>query len=302
MDQKELTNIINGLEIFQKDTEANDSIGKPLAYYYALRLLDFYPLLRLQRNFDKNFLKEKISECLHGNFELVTKFINNANINRRTLALLWCAVMNHTDIAKYLLTNKLIDVHVSNDKALFYAAAYGNEMMVRLLVESGANIYANDHSTIIMAACKGHSSIIIYLYDQSVKKGTAFPPNTLSKCLSLSADHGDIALANFLLENGANVNYENGRALYGSINCKKIDMVKFLVGRGADPNIRREMMMFSAVSSECMPIVDYLCPFTKKEFLEELLVGFGEDLNSIFFHRGPACKVYVDYISNFVKN
>lgn len=202
--------------------------------------------------------------------------------------------VNHKNIAKISFGNTTIDIMKEiiqanlnqsglND-ALFGAAGCKNLPLLKLLVESGANVEATFNNknilyyTIIGPPGNYHPSICV---DYLLSVGATIPSTIISICVNScdtvllnrfisdgydidTTDPNPLATAiasdeiksfNILLENGANVSINNNEAIRTVIICNKntSTYIKKLVSHGIDPDLVLEY----AIKFRRSNIIDY---------------------------------------------
>jgi len=148
------------------------------------------------------------------------------------------------------------------ETVLMTAARSGNADIVRILLDRGADVNAQENyrrqTALMWAAAERHPAVVKLLLDhgadwkiRSLERDTR--PPRLSAASSVtpmarggfpailySAREGDIESAQIMLDKGVDINYgdiDNTTALTVSIMNKQYSFAKFLIDRGADPNI-----------------------------------------------------------------
>jgi ankyrin repeat protein len=113
-----------------------------------------------------SFIKSSSDEALQlsalkGHFDIVTyllpKLLNtNYDNTLKTAAWNW-----HLDIVK-LLVEQGTDIHAQDDYALKWSASNGHLNVVKYLVEQGSNIYIKNYYPFSASISNGHLSIVNY--------------------------------------------------------------------------------------------------------------------------------------------
>ena len=115
------------------------------------------------------------------------------------------------------------------DASLIKAAAGGDETIVRLLLEKGANTEATDgdgNTPLIAAAESGHEAVVRLLLEHgaNIEAKDKYDNTPLIK----AADHGHEAVVRLLLEHGANSDATN-REGYTAYDCAKKTSIRQLL-------------------------------------------------------------------------
>lgn len=118
-----------------------------------------------------------------------------------------------------LLLNSGADIHISDDMALRWACFYGHLDCVSLLLDHGADVHAANDDALFMASQRGHVDIIKILLDY----GADVNANN-TNALAQASYQGHIGVVRLLLERGADVHARNDHALTLA-NQKKHDAV-----------------------------------------------------------------------------
>ena len=182
------------------------------AIYYISKLKEDYKFTYSQGSFEKQhslFKTYKGDELLvaaarEGEVTLVKHsaeqgFDITAGDEPWNEALRLASVYGHLKVVKYLIENRIVDVHTSDDEALISASLSGHLDVVKYLVENGADVHAEDDDSLIYAGSRGHLEIVKYL-----------------------------------LEHGADIHAEGEHAVRFASENGHFEVVKYLVEHGAD--------------------------------------------------------------------
>ncbi|KAJ6093116.1 hypothetical protein N7486_008405 [Penicillium sp. IBT 16267x] len=182
----------------------------------------------------------------NGHKEIVELLLeNNADINARSRvgdfpSFSGSAIFSHSAIVNSR------SLRQNGRTALYAACAQGQEKMVRLLLDNGADVTLcnNGNNYPIHAACKGHHTGIVKLLLERGADANSEMGAMGGTPLYIAANAGFMELTAVLVEGGANINKVvktfGGGYTALMIACMKnhLDMVELLLERGADPNIQ----------------------------------------------------------------
>ncbi len=163
--------------------------------------------------------------------------------------------INNVDVARVLLAHGADAERTgrydgSIDTALGYALFYGNDPRLprfsqncpELLIDHGSVVY------LPFAAALGQERTVKQFFDAegriAVNAGKGSPKQTLNQALLFAAKYGVLEVCEFLLARGADLNqltpFFDQQATALHLACERgeqVDMVRFLLERGADPSI-----------------------------------------------------------------
>lgn len=123
------------------------------------------------------------------------------------------------------------------------AAKRGNVDVVRNLLSSGTSVNSQDdygETALHECARYGHDNIAELLLTNGANVSIKAQKNNGWEPLHIAGHYGKIGVATQLLAMGATINSKDDRgdtALTLATRNKKGDMIRFLISRGADPNI-----------------------------------------------------------------
>ena len=102
---------------------------------------------------------------------------------------------------------------------------------VKLLIEKGANIHANDNYSLKYASVFGYLNIIKLL----IEKGADIHANN-DYTLRISSRFGYLNIIKYLIEKGADIHVNNNYSLRIAFQNEHLDVIKYLIEKGADIN------------------------------------------------------------------
>jgi ankyrin repeat domain-containing protein 50 len=152
-----------------------------------------------------------------------------------TTPIEYAAVRGHREIVEILLQNGS-----SSRNALQAAAKAGISSLVKLLLQSGADINASDenHGNALQAAAeKGHEHVVQLLIESGAEIN--LQGGEYGTALQAAAFHGYESIVQLLLDNGANVHLQGGcwgNALQGAIQGGNRAVIETILDKGPDVN------------------------------------------------------------------
>lgn len=162
------------------------------------------------------------------------------------------------DMVKYLLELK-INIY-AHDGAAFKTGRRDLCQYIEVLINYGIDIgHANSH-LLVMAVRKNNVEAINLAIEY-------IPPNLLDKPFVTAIEGGEMEIAKLFLSRGANVSCCNNMALRRAMECRKVNMIQWLLDCGADISCFRD------------------CDFGFKNYREvfRLLVSKGVDPSDIVY-------------------
>lgn len=138
------------------------------------------------------------------------------------------------------------------NESICFAGRNGNLEIIKLLVELGADVCANDNSAIEYAAMHDHIETVIYL----MSHGAKFRKNSWTICSV--AMRGYLKMMDILISNGVNIHYCNDWAVKIAIVNNNLDMVKFLISCGANIHTRKNSIILRAAREGKFDMLKYL--------------------------------------------
>ena len=165
-------------------------------------------------------------------------------------------------IAKLLVENNA-DVCVSDNYCIRIASRSGAFDIIKLLLDNGADIHADNDYPLKCAVYYGNLELFMFLHangaDLYAGGGEVFRT-------AMSIRFKNHVFVKYFLDNGFDVNFENGYVLKKSISNKQPKTIEMLLKNGADINFLEQYDLVSAIKSKSYKIVELLvnygCDFT----------------------------------------
>ena len=234
-----------------KDKDGHTAYDLAVAKWYELGRyhsdddlprLPYTKIINILRT-DSTFLRAARS----GDITAVKKFIRSgADINKqyeKGVTALWiAATKGHELVVKTLIeAGANVKLRYRGNTALMTAAEYGHLRIVKMLLAAGSNVHSSNRigfTALIQAAKNGHKSVAKTLLEAGAN------PNedsrvTPSTTLRLAAYNGHTDIVKMLIEAGANVSSpeeNNSRPLVAAAKGGHERIVNILLEAGANPN------------------------------------------------------------------
>jgi len=241
--------ISNGADIHAKTKGG----GTNALYFAAFNAHHDTAILLLQKG--ATLEKPIVDAVIARDVEIIRKLLDKdrellhaGDYFRKGSALHWAALLGYENIVQLLLEYGA-SVHEKargDNSPLHYAALAGSKTVINLLIDAGADVNVEDKyrglTPLHWAAKTGDVEIARLLISKGARvKAKKYCRTTL---MQIAAVRGDIDLAELLINNGANVdgsdNDHKGTPIHGAASGGKTEMVKFLIGKGANVRAKDE--------------------------------------------------------------
>lgn len=240
----------------QKPQEPSDLFDYPSKYKKDSETWrNFY--LKFLLCTDKYKIKNNLllKACFIGDLSLVVYALNfrtTDNHLRMETPLMLASQGNYDDIIKYLINRGTL-ISFKIGEWLSHSGSYD---IVKFIIEKGADIRSEDHQYIRIAASAGRFDNVLLLAENGADIHTRN-----DEILLHASRYGNIEMIKYLLKLGANINRsENSRyfPLPSSIAYDQTEAAKFLIVLGADVNISNGLPLKNAIKFSYLNIVKYL--------------------------------------------
>lgn len=155
----------------------------------------------------------------------------------------------HTKSVEYLL-QKGADIHLHDNIAILWACRNNHIETVKFLLDHGASIHNNNTLSII--CIQGSTELVKLLLT------TNCHVNNTSYALSRACEYGHFEIAKLLLENGADIHYEDDTALYRASIYGNVNIVKLLLDYKANIHAQNDIALRRASELEHTEVVKLL--------------------------------------------
>jgi len=169
-------------------------------------------------------VKDVINYCLI-NKKIHKFFINNKNyIGFKKLKLLFNNIFNKEKFNYFDIYYKIINYKILNYNDLIYESSLKGHLEVIKFININ-NIYNKINYAFIVAAYNGNLDIINYF----IHEFNYIDIIDINFALIYSSGRCDLEIIKFLINNGADIHYNNEYALEVNIKNNRIDIVKYLL-------------------------------------------------------------------------
>ncbi|KAL3426988.1 hypothetical protein PVAG01_00497 [Phlyctema vagabunda] len=190
----------------------------------------------------------------HDQLECVKLLVEKCPALERKKGFAYAANNGFSDVLK-VLGNKGISREELND-ALYEAADYQHVDTVGVLLEMGAdpNSEGQEFGNALQAAAyDGNEDMLKVLLDHNADPNRVYGDHTYGTALQAAAFQGSIVNVELLVERGALINEpacgRYGNALHAACSANRLDVVKFLLAQGADPNARGGELSYPIIAA-----------------------------------------------------
>lgn len=239
--------------LFEKYEIRQYKRGASFLYVFAEKNLDaLIPLLSEQaaahHTTGQRYGSPLIAAYVNGNEEAMRKLIAlpgfDVNVKARDgMSVLQMAARKGTEMIVQMLVESGADIESRNHRSgmtpLAYASQNGHKAIVQMLLDKRANIESGDRAPLSWASGNGHEAIVSLL----LERGADIEIQDTYGCTPLlwASRNGHEAIARLLLKRGADIEirdtYGCTPLLWASINGREA-IVRLLLERGADIEIR----------------------------------------------------------------
>lgn len=156
-------------------------------------------------------------------------------------AIMYAVENDNLDMTRYLLENGAsLDIEEGHRYLLDETIRNGNLEMLKLLLKYGANPndeFSDDDKDILGLAVEVENfPILKFLVESPITK---LRDLQRSKNIGLftTVDNDNLEFAEYLLQHGADIHWNNDVVLESAMEGENLDMIKFLIKHGANPDI-----------------------------------------------------------------
>jgi len=254
--------IIQILEKTKKRKKIIDNIFNNDSYNYL-----YDHILKLYKNdMDLKYLLPSLSR--KGNAYIV-ELLLQLNINKKIInaSLIEATEGNKLEIVKLLL-NSGANIHINNDVIIILAVDTDNVELIEYLISRGANIHARNDKPLINAAFNGNLNAVKFLLDNGVDAQTQD-----NEALIKASLQKHLEVVKLLLQYGADIQAQNNKALINASERGHLEVVKFLLDNGADVKAQNNEALMIAANNGQLDIIKLLL-----EYKADIDAGYNEAL------------------------
>lgn len=148
---------------------------------------------------------------------------------------------------------------------------YGHLDLVKYFIYGEVSRNIKSHG-LCLAAEHGQLEIVKYLIQEGANVNYDYDFGKWSYSLEKAARYGHFEIVKYLVENGADMNLDNGNALIWSLDGKHLQISKYLIDNRSNLHSEENNPLKYAVEHNILEIVKYLVKkkVYTKQFLEEV--------------------------------
>ncbi len=162
---------------------------------------------------------------------------------------------DYSDIDNLLFISEIVNSKHLGDMPLIKAVKNNHYYLVDFLLQNGADIHAQDNLALIKAIHENNLQMIKLLFSHGINIGDNLVDPLNVAILTESV----LPIIEFLVENGADLHYENDIILDSALLMGDLRVIDYLVRKGANVNFQgNERILESLIGKEKREIIKYL--------------------------------------------
>ena len=177
---------------------------------------------------------------------------NNESIKNVNDQFIKASKYGYIEVIK-LLIDLGADIHAEDDQAIINASWEGHLSVVKLLIKLGANIHAQDNEAIVSASYQGNFSVAKLL----IELGADIRAQD-NDSISSASSYGHLSIVKLLIESGANVCAQDNYAIIWASNYGHLSVVKLLIESGANVHARNNKALKYAIRNKHTDVIKLL--------------------------------------------
>lgn len=188
-----------------------------------------------------------------GHLELIKMLVDSGlDPDDYRFAILHAAEKGHLHILNYFFDNNLVDFNSFSEGVIRYAAIGGQLEIIKLFMSKGAEY--GDNNAFELSAEYGHMDVLKFLEEN----GAVNKAEDYNDALHEAASQGRLDIVKYLISKGADIHYDNDKALNSSFNSNNFEVSDYLISIGADVNGTNGWILDIYANDGDLKVVKYL--------------------------------------------
>lgn len=147
---------------------------------------------------------------------------------------------------------------VKSETTLYNSALHNEIILVKQLLDLGADIHSYDDGPIKIAISQNHLELVKYLIERGAPIDIPTKSGYFSVGLAEASYKGYLDIVKYLIEKGANIHIDNDHSIILASSQGHLEVVKYLVEHGANVHVDDERALKLASGNGHLEVVKYL--------------------------------------------
>ncbi len=189
-----------------------------------------------------------LSSAVHnGHLEVLKTLLKYSGMDLTDFLCNQAINTGNVEMVRYFESNGFDVIH--NENVLFNASKHGHLQLVKYLVENGANVHTENDEALIYAVQENKLEIVKYL----VEVGKMDIHN--GYMVYIAASNGYLDILKYLVKKGANFRYEDEAPLIRAAAYGHNEIVEYLLSIGSDVHAKNDQALYNANANKHMDVV-----------------------------------------------